>query len=607
MPQITFLPSGKTVDVPPGTLLSDAARMAGVSVELPCGGKGVCKRCLVRVVSGSVEAAGTPEGFVPACRTRVGDTPLTVEAGTSHTGESGQFSGFLEDLRAVEPELMPLDGPSPLTERVSLTVPEPKAGDGLSDLDRVSRALAAALGEPVRPEFPLEVLAELPETLRQNGQELRYWRDGTRLRVAGFSPPDKKSWGFAADIGTTTVGAHLVDLDTGEIAASRTAYNAQIECGLDIISRIHYANSAPRRRELRDKVLGTLNEMAEAMATEAGIGTDDVISVSLAGNTTMTHLLLGLIPEYIRLDPYTPAVFDVPVYTAGELGLSACPHAPVWIAPAVGSYVGGDILSGLLCTRLADPKPGDGAMLLIDLGTNGELVLGGEDFLLACACSAGPAFEGGGIRHGCRASRGAVERVELDMDGHVSVCATIGNAPAVGLCGSGAISLTAELFRNGMIDAAGRFTPKARLVNDEGRACFQVAAKADGTPVTFGENDIDNLLRAKAAVFSACRTLLGMAGLAFGDLARVYVAGGFGRFLDLRDAAAIGLLPRVDGLRFLGNASLTGAYMTLISKQAREQVNALSRRVTYIDLSAEPGYMDEYMAALFLPHTTMRF
>ncbi|MCL2031645.1 MAG: ASKHA domain-containing protein [Oscillospiraceae bacterium] len=609
MPQVTFLPSGKTVDVPPGTLLPDAARAAGVSVELPCGGKGVCGRCLVRVESGAAVSEGPParEGFALACRTRAGDGPLTVEMCAGHAGEIGQFSGFAEDMRAVEPELMPSGVPTPLTERVSLTVPEPKAGDGLSDLDRVSRALSAALGDTA--EVPLEVLAELPEVLRQSGgeTEISYWRDGARLRVAEISAERKKRWGLAADIGTTTVAAHLTDLDTGAAAASRAAYNAQIECGLDVISRIHYASTAARRRELRDRVLGTLSGLIGEMTAEAGISAGDIVSVSLAGNTTMIHLLLGIVPEYIRLEPYTPAVFEVPLYTAGELGLPVCPRAPVWTAPAVGSYVGGDVLSGLLCTRLESLGPGDGPMLLIDLGTNGELVLGGEDFLLACACSAGPAFEGGGIRHGCRASEGAIERVELDGQGNILALSVIGDAPVTGLCGSGAISLTAELFRNGLIDAAGHFTPEAGRVTEDGHKAFPVAVREDGTPITFSETDIGNLLRAKAAVFSACQTLLGMAGLEFGDLERVYVAGGFGRYLDLRDAAAIGLLPPVNDLRFLGNASLTGAYMTLVSRQARERAAALSGRITYIDLSAEPGYMDQYTAALFLPHTTLSF
>lgn len=615
MPQITFHPSNITIDASPGTLLSDASRAAGVAIGLPCGGKGVCGQCLVKITSGTVQAdpatPDMPNGFALACRSRVGDTPLTIETGACVTSESGQFSVYAEDIKAVEPSLMPTGNPSPLVSSLALTVPEPKQGDGLSDFDRFQRALSNKISVQTL-DIPIEILALLPRVLReQDGSvSLRYWLQRETLHVVSLTSAKRLDYGLAIDVGTTTVAAHLVSLETGDLLASATTYNAQIECGLDIISRIHYAKPThpERLQELQMKALDTINGLIRDMTGGSSVLPEDIVSVSLAGNTTMTQLLLGIIPEYIRLHPYTPAVHGVPVYTAGEIGLCVCRRAPVWIAPSVGSYVGGDIMAGLLCTPLSTENSGRGPILFIDIGTNGEIVLGSDDFLLTCACSAGPAFEGGGIRYGCRASVGAIERVKLDENGAVLSCDTIGGALPVGICGSGAISLTAELFRSGLIDAAGHFTEKAPLTYEEGRKCFLVADGDSGKRITFSETDIDNLIRAKAAVFSACRTLLESVGLTFDDLQRVYVAGGFGRFLDMDCAASIGLLPRLgERMTFLGNSSLTGAYMALISVECRDKVSAITQRTTYMDLSSEPGYMEEYMAALFLPHTTLSF
>jgi uncharacterized 2Fe-2S/4Fe-4S cluster protein (DUF4445 family) len=303
----------------------------------------------------------------------------------------------------------------------------------------------------------------------------------------------------------------------------------------------------------------------------------------------MTHLLLGIIPEYIRLSPYTPAVFFSSFYTAAQIGIKACENAPVLFAPAVGSYVGGDITAGLLCTGLASDS-GE-LVLVIDIGTNGEIVLGNGEFIFACACSAGPAFEGGGIKHGIRAAAGAIERVSINENGEPEI-QTIGGVPPIGICGSGIISAIAELFRKGIIDSAGKFSKK----NDEYALC---------QGIIIGEADIDNFIRAKGAIFSACQTMLGSVGLSFNDVDRICVAGGFGRFLDLEDARTIGLLPRLpdEKFSFLGNTSVIGAYLALVSEERRAKEHELAGKITYVDLSNEHQYMDHYTGALFLPHT----
>jgi len=323
----------------------------------------------------------------------------------------------------------------------------------------------------------------------------------------------------------------------------------------------------------------------------------------------MIHLLLGLNPEYIRLDPYTPTVLSIPLFVASEVGIEINPDAPVMISPAVGSYVGGDITAGILCTDLV--KETDDASLFMDIGTNGEVVLGNREFLLACACSAGPAFEGGGIKCGMRAALGAIEKVEVERETGQSTYVTIGEGRPRGICGSGMISLLAELLETGWIDAAGKLNRSrpSDFIRIDGRQAAYILVRAEesatGTAIFVDEQDIENIIRAKAALYAACALSLSQVGMDFGDLRKVYIAGGFGRFLDLDAAIAIGLLPDLprDRFHFIGNASLAGSRMTLVSERHRQRQRALARRMTYMELSTDPAYMNQYTAALFLPHT----
>jgi len=580
MPQVTFLPGNITLEMAEGASLLEGARLAGVFIETPCGGKGTCQKCLVHITTDGI----TKDVLI--CQTTVGDKPLTVQLPKIAAG-SGQFENF-EDPAKYVPE-----NRTSFLKKINLQIPLPALLDGLSDAERFSKAfMKAANCNSIN--LPLDVLAVLPEKLREadGAVQVNYFIENNTINVVDISR--EKAYGIAVDIGTTTVALWLVDLDDGTIIAAHNAYNDQIECGLDVISRINYAKKF--LPELRSRVLKTINELIVNVCNNANVTPNKLLSVSMAGNTTMIHLLLGIIPEYIRLSPYTPAVFLPQIYTVEQAGISAGKNAPVVFAPAVGSYVGGDITAGLLCTGLA-ANTGE-LVLFIDIGTNGEIVLGNREFIFACACSAGPAFEGGGIKHGVRACAGAIERVVIDENGKPEIH-TIGNAPPIGICGSGIISAIAELFRKGIIDSAGKFAEK----NGEYVLCETSA----GGPITISEPDIDNFIRAKGAIFSACQTLLESVSLSFDDVDKVYVAGGFGRFLDLEDARTIGLLPPLsdEKFSFLGNTSVIGAYLTLISEERRATMRELAGRITYVDLSSEPKYMDHYTGALFLPHTDL--
>jgi uncharacterized 2Fe-2S/4Fe-4S cluster protein (DUF4445 family) len=619
MPRILFQPSGQAADAPAGTPLLDAARLAGVTIEAPCGGKGACGRCLVRVTAGAVvfdnrhrvppDAAA--EGYVLACRSRIGPGPATIEVPESTVAGGGKFADG-DETSLVRGELLPQAWDyDPLTVKWFVDVPAPQPGDGLSDLDRLTRRIQRDWGDtPVL--CPLAVLRKIADALRADSGRVTATlvREPRALHLIRLEPGDTttRHVGAAVDIGTTTVAVQLVRLHDARILATRTAYNGQIPCGLDVISRINYARRPDRLEELRTRVLTTVNDLLKQVCAGTGCAPDEICTAVLSGNTTMAHLLLGLPPEQIRLAPYTPTILEAPYLTAADVGLALHPEAWVYLSPAVGSYVGGDITAGLLGTDLA--AGAEAPALFIDIGTNGELVVGNRDFLLTCACSAGPAFEGGGIECGMRAALGAIERVEVEAATGAARAWTIGGVAPRGICGSGMISLLAELLRTGWLDPAGRLdrgraSPAILAEGRQARYLLAEAPAGGGRAVTIGEPDIENILRAKAAIYAACALLLKQAGLGFGDLAAVFIGGGFGRFLNLDDAIGIGLLPDLprERFRYIGNSSLLGSYMVLISQDYRRRQQELARRMTYVDLSSDPDYMDQYTAALFFPHT----
>jgi uncharacterized 2Fe-2S/4Fe-4S cluster protein (DUF4445 family) len=515
----------------------------------------------------------------------------------------------------IRQELFPREWQhDPLTLKWLVQVPAPQLEDGLSDLERLTRTIQKDWGK-LDFHYSLPVIQMLAEVLRmQDGLvTITLVRSLQLCYIVDVEPGNQttRHYGIAIDVGTTTVAVQLVSLPLAQVIATRTAYNDQVVCGLDVISRINYAQKPGRLKELSSRVLKTINTLVREVCRAYGVMPREISNAVIAGNTTMTHLLLGLNPEFIRLAPYTPTLLEARYFTSQEIGLEINPNSWVYISPAVGSYVGGDITSGLLCTDTATDS--EAVNLFIDIGTNGEMVVGNNEFLLTCACSAGPAFEGGGIEFGMRASLGAIEKVQVDPETGIASFQTIGNVLPRGLCGSGMIALLAGLSMTGWIDPAGKLnrTRKSPAIVIQGRqACYVIATKqqsAIGKAITISEADIENILRAKAAIFSAVAMMLEQAGLEFSDLHQVYIAGGFGRFLDIEKAICIGLLPDLPREKYfyIGNSSLTGAFMVLVSQEFREKQLQLAKRMTYIDLSVKPGYMNQYVGALFLPHTNI--
>jgi uncharacterized 2Fe-2S/4Fe-4S cluster protein (DUF4445 family) len=615
--RVEFLPFLSRRDYARGTNLLDALREIGLPLKSTCGGKGTCGECLVRIQKGKAASRASsrlPEdvrrrGYVLACQTEI-ETDLIVELPRFEEQSvralvSSRFFEAHPDQTSGVFEI------SPAVRKLRLSLPAPSLADNSSDLRRVQRQIQKSSDLRCR-EAGHHVLRRLAAAVRkQEGQVTAVLsRSGSEWRLVDLQPfpPPQNIYGVACDLGTTTVVTALVDLEDGKILSTTSGLNQQLRCGEDVISRIDYARKPGRLLELQRLAARTVNSLLEKACREAGVSSADIHDVSLAANTTMTHLLLGLDPRTIREEPYIPTVNTVPAVRAVDLGLDLNPEALVHCAPAVGSYVGGDITAGLLATPILSAE--DGTSLFIDAGTNGELVIGNRDWLAACACSAGPAFEGGGTKCGLPAIEGAIEAVTLRENGRLEY-RVIGGGKPKGVCGSGLVDLLAELFVHGLIDRAGKLNESKagkRFVRGEDGAGFLIEKDSRcywGRDLVISEKDITNLIRTKGAVYSACAVLMKNIGLDLNRLDAVYIAGGFGEHLNIENAVRIGLLPDLERKRFryLGNTSLTGAYLGLLSEKNRALVETIAAKMTYLELNAEPGYMNEYTGSLFFPHT----
>jgi uncharacterized 2Fe-2S/4Fe-4S cluster protein (DUF4445 family) len=626
-------PAGRTVTVPAGTLLGDAISQAGIRLGLPCGGQGRCGRCVVQVKQGSVRRRSTirlddrqiEEGYALACQTVVGSDAVVWVPPEQERLER-VAGGDLAEKAAME--VAPCEHhAAPLVSRRRVTVERPSMEDNVPDLERLQRELTRRHG--IRGVFPtLTALTRLPEALRSGewtvtaeleqrdlqGRPPLPAADATSaadyrlLDVFPGSAP-VRSFGAAIDVGTTTVVAYLTDLGAAKVMDGVSGYNEQIARGEDVVSRIIYARQPQRRRELQERVVGTINELLDEMMTRQHLRSDDLTTLVVAGNTTMIHLLLGLEPAYIRLEPYVGAAGRFPLLSAARIGLHVHPEALVDCLPAVGAYVGGDITAGVLRSGMHED---DAVTLFLDIGTNGEMVLGNSEWLIGCACSAGPAFEGAGAVSGMRAVRGAIEEVWIEPHTLEPTVTTVGGDVPRGICGSGMISLLGELFLTRIIDKRGRIAAGAptRRVRERHNGLEYVVVWAADTvtgerDIVIAETDIINILRAKGAIYAGATVLCESVGLSMGDVDRVLIGGSFGRHIDVEKAIQIGLLPDMpwDRFSYLGNTSLQGAYLGLTCRECRAEIDRIASKMTYLELSADNRFMDAFTSAVFLPHT----
>lgn len=615
--EIFFLPDEKKVIVPSGTDVLSAALKAGIFLVSSCGGKGICGRCKIKIISGEFTAEPTGKisqeekknNIYLACRTFVkGSLKVEILPQTKlPQGSSLTLFEKSEQLQVSDTSLGEEFDFSPLTRKIFLNLPQPSLQDSVSDLERILRALR---GTGIRnSDIDLSLLRKLPQLLRESNWAVTVTlalTDG-REKIIAIEPGDtsNSNFGIAIDVGTTTIVISLINLRTGKTIATEISLNRQASLGDDIISRIVYAEDKEGLEQMHHLVVGTINDIIQTLVSKNRIRHDEITVGVCSGNMTMIHLLLKIDPSFLRREPYIPSANFFPPVNAGELGLRINPSGLLYIVSGVSSYVGGDITAGVLITGIFRQKK---LQMLIDVGTNGEIVLGNNDWLICCSASAGPAFEGSGVKDGMRAVAGAIRSFSIENE-HVNY-RVIGDVRPLGICGSGYIEILAELFKTGIIDRSGNLLEKcSRVRNGQDGLEFVVAYAGEtghGKDIVITQIDIENLLRAKAAIFAGIRSLVAKMGVNLLEIEKFYIGGGFGNYLNIRKSIAIGLIPDlpIERFVFMGNTSLAGARAFLLSASGRRMAEEITRKMTYLELSRENSYMEEYLSALFVPHTS---
>ena len=611
-----------------GDNLLEIARDSNVAIDAPCSGNASCGKCRVQLKEGELDSKKTLHisdeeyalGWRLACTSKIcGDVTVLVPdiasayksrmkvADLSSKEEIAIFEKAKDDVELTGIELRNS------LDVIEVSMDEPSLEDTMPDNERLTRALKKYMNlKQVR--IPYAVLRKLPDVLRDNHFKVKCVVRTTPndLFVYDIYGMDEKVviGGLAIDIGTTTVSGVLINMETGEILAKASSGNGQIRFGADVINRIIEQQKPGGKKKLQDAIIKeTINPMIAEMCKSSGLRASQIYRMCVASNTTMNHLFAGVNADPVRMEPYIPAFYKTNSLFASDLGIAVNKDAHIIIAPNIGSYVGGDITAGTLVSMIWNRPE---FSLFIDLGTNGELVFGNSDFMMSCACSAGPAFEGGDISCGMRATDGAIEACTIDketMEPSYSVVGEPGTKP-VGLCGSGIIDVISELFMCGIINPKGKFVREGKRIRHDkyGMGSYVIAFEEEAgsvKDVEITEVDIDNFIRAKGAIFSAIRTMLSSLDFDVSMIDDVYVAGGIGSGINMRNAVNIGMFPDIplEKFHYIGNSSLTGAYLMLLSTAAEKKTYELASNMTYMELSTVPTYMDEFVGACFIPHT----
>ncbi len=630
MIKVLFKSHDKEVYCNKGELLLDVARKADIFIDAPCNGNVSCGKCKVKLLNGKVDTEKTrhisddeiKQGYILACNSKVvSDIEVDVPSKLSSSMHGMKIEGGgKEKDEAIFNRAKEIAKNHDLRfctniRKKYIELSEPTLDDNISDVDRIQRYVRHHLGYN-EIDFRLDILRKIPILLRESDFKvtLTYVKKKNKLTIIDIEPGNtgESLYGVAIDIGTTSVVVCLVDLVEQVLIDKASSGNAQIKYGADVINRIVFSTKKNGLNELHKAIIHeTINPLLNSIYEKNNINKDDVISVVASGNTTMASLFLGVYPDYLRREPYIPPFLRSPKIMGENVELDVNPSAYVYLAPNVASYVGGDITAGVLSAGIWASEEN---VLFIDLGTNGEIVFGNQDFMMSCACSAGPAFEGGGIRCGMRASCGAIESIKIDPKTLEPRLSMIGNCDPIGICGSGIIDLICQMILTGVIDRRGKIQKELdnrRIRFDEhGIGEYVLAFKEEynlENDITVNEVDIDNFIRAKGAIYSGASVLLQSLGMDFSVIDKVYIAGGIGNSLNIENAITIGLLPDVEREKFqyIGNSSLIGSYLALISRDAKNKLEEIASQMTYVELSVYPGYMDEFVSACFLPHTNI--
>jgi uncharacterized 2Fe-2S/4Fe-4S cluster protein (DUF4445 family) len=594
-----------------------ALKRSGIYLVASCGGKGTCGKCKVKIVEGDCDVISYGKltqkekeaDIVLACQAvPKGDILIEIpKESRLVVGDKiaiARTKDLVEYLKSFGVDI------NPAVKRLYLELPPPTISDNISDLERLKRTLDEKGMSNMR--FSHGFVSTMADTLRiaNWNVELTYvGGDGIPYEAIFLSPTDacNRRFAIAVDIGTTTVVVYLVNLLTGEIVDIGSTYNSQMRYGDDVITRIVHATEGGGLPELRDAIVTDINTIVDSLKERHNIDACEIDTATIAGNTTMSHIFWGLNPGSIREEPYIPTLNQFPQWKGGTAKLSINPQSPVYTVPCVASYVGGDIVAGVLASKMhRNPE----IALFMDIGTNGEIAIGNNEWLMTAACSMGPCFEGSGIRCGMRATSGAVESVKIEPDTYEPTISVIGGGHPMGICGSGMIDAISEMFLTGVIDQKGKFvkgkTDRIRQ-GEEGLEFVLYRDEAHHKDIVLTEVDVENIIRAKAALYAGIKTLLSEVGFTMDAIEKVYIAGGFGNYINVERAIILGMLPDIpkEKFVFMGNTSITGAYLCLLSEELRKEAEDIASKMTYIELSVYRSFMDEYMSALFLPHTDM--
>jgi uncharacterized 2Fe-2S/4Fe-4S cluster protein (DUF4445 family) len=617
-PTVTFLPLRKRVSVAPETSLLEAAGRADIVIGSVCGGDGICGRCKMVVKRGAVRDGGSSllltreeiqRGVVLGCQAFVVGDVLVEIPEDALASERVEVDEDAQRFRALRPGITRKPyARSPLVRRVFLALPPPTLDNNVADAERVQEQITRRTGIESM-QMGLRLVHRLPELLREHNFAVTatLGHRGNIAEVMDLTGGDvsKRNYLAVVDVGTTTVVVHLVDAVSSTTVDAQACFNSQSVYGREVTARI-IAAEKKSVAALQERIVEDINRLIATLAARNDVSPKDITAVVCAGNTTMLHFLLGLPARNIRRKPYIAACVEPPPFRAAELGLRIAPRGLLYCVPGISSWVGGDLTAGILATGLHERE--DVAML-IDVGTNGEIIVGNKDWLMACSASTGPALEGGSVACGMIAEKGAIEKVYVE-DGRLCY-KMIGNVPPKGFCGSGIIDLVATLLDLGVLDRAGRFVegshPDLRFTHAGAR--FYVARKAEGAAkdVYLTQEDLENIITAKAAVFAAMKIMLDRLNLGFPELSHVFLAGGFGSYIDRRNAIKIGLLPDLplSRVQYVGNTSLWGAKLAALSTEAFHELRAIRKKTTYYDLLGCNDYVEQFRQAMFLPHTSV--
>lgn len=626
--KILFNPDKVEVLVSEGENLLRAAMRAGVHINASCGGEGVCGKCLVLIDKGEVEGGKTeklsPEEFAlglrQACKAKIiNDLEVTIptesQLDRKVLDRDRPRSGAWQVVSQIKIEDLIIDGKFfPPFEKKYIEVSPPTLTDNISDLSRVIRSLKQIHGiRNLTVDF--YAIKKMASVLREGDWKVTVTignprKKGGKILLINIEPGDttQQNYAIAIDIGTTTVWGQLLDLNNGNIIAQQVEYNSQISYGEDVISRIEYTKKPDGLKKMKDLVVSTINGIIQQLLKKQKIAMGSVAHITLAGNTTMSHLFLGIEPQYIRVAPYTPPMNYIPPIRAKVIGINLDEHVQAYLFPSIASYVGGDIIAGVMGSGMFLQNK---LTLYIDLGTNGEIVIGNSEWMTCAACSAGPAFEGGGIKHGMRATEGAIEDFSVNPTTFEPMIITVSMVKPKGICGTGLINIVAGLLEACILDQNGKFKPglATQRIREGNDGLEYVLAWAKDTQIdrdlVITEVDIDNLIRAKGAMYAGYITLLSEVGLTMNDIEEVIIAGGFGNYINIEKSITIGLLPDLplEKFKFIGNGSLLGARLICFSNILRTAVKRIFNKITNIELSDNTNFMNNYIAALFLPHT----